>query len=99
MKNTTILIILLLFVSSTLYIKQREGLEIAPLSTDGIKGVNLDKINTINDINRKINDMKVDYKVFNDETTNMANQQISIFYLLAVITAVVLIFTMYYLLK
>ena len=43
--------------------------------------------------------MKVDYKVFNDETTNMANQQISIFYLLAVITAVVLIFTMYYLLK
>jgi hypothetical protein len=102
MKNTTILIILLLFVSSTIYIKEREGL--APqFSNDGYDASNnkasIEKHNIMNDINSKINGMDVDYKVFNDETTNMAKQQQSYYYVLSVITAIVVIFTLYYFLK
>ena len=103
MKNTTILIILLLVVSSTLYIKQREGMEILPIidetTEEELTGDSLIKTNQINNINKKIKDMTVDYKVFNDETTNMANQQKSIFYVLAFITAIVVMFTLYYFLK
>jgi len=94
MKNTTILIVLLLIVSSTLYLKQKEGLD-----TTGLTGDSLQKTLIINNINGKINDMTVDYNVFNNETTNMAKQQELLFYIMSVITSVVVIFTIYYILK
>jgi mannose/fructose/N-acetylgalactosamine-specific phosphotransferase system component IID len=94
MKNTTILIILLLIVSSTLYFKNKEGLD-----TAGLTGDSLQKTVIINDINGKIIDMNVDYKVFNDETTNMARQQKLIFYIMSGITSVAVLFTIYYILK
>ena len=40
--------------------------------------------------------MNVDYKVFNDETTNMARQQKLIFYIMSGITSVAVLFTIYY---
>lgn len=103
MKNTTILIILLLFVSSTLYIKEREGMNTLPMidpnTNEELSGDSLIKTNQINNINKKIKDMTVDYTVFNTETSNMANQQKSIFYVLSVLTVITVIFTMYYFLK
>jgi hypothetical protein len=94
MKNTTILIILLLIVSCTVYLKDREAFE-----TAGLSGDSLQKTLIMNDINGKINNMNVDYNVFKNETTNMAKQQQLIFYIMSVITMLVVLFTIYYILK
>ena len=94
MKNTTILIILLLVVSSTLYIKQKEGLT----DEQALNDLNT-KNKLIDDISGISLNMTVDYNVFKNETTNMSKQELMIFYVLIVVTSIILAFTMYYVIK
>ena len=86
MKNTTILIVLLLIVCLVLYSKNYENFE----------GDSAKKNELIKNIDKKAMSMDVDYKVFNNETTNMAKQQIAYFYVLSVVTGVVVLATSYY---
>jgi hypothetical protein len=81
MNNTTILIILLLFVSLYLFIK-KEGFDI--------------KNNLVVDMDEKINKMNNDYKVFNDETEILANYQFNTFIVLSSVTLFVIILTIVY---
>jgi preprotein translocase subunit SecY len=87
MKNTTILITILLVTSLIMFIKTKE------------KFTNNDseiKNNLIHNIDTTIDKMNNNYKVFNDETANMANKQITIFVGLSIITLLVFIFTIWY---
>lgn len=86
MKNTTILLIILLIVSVALYNKKKENMI----------GDSAKKNELITEIDRKIQTSDNDFKVFNDETTNMANQQTAYFYVLSVVTGVVVLATGYY---
>ena len=87
MKNTTILITILLVTSLIMFIKTKE------------KFTNNDseiKNNLIHNIDTTIDKMNNNYKVFNDETANMANKQTTIFVGLSIITLLVFIFTIWY---
>jgi uncharacterized membrane protein (DUF106 family) len=87
MKNTTILITILLVTSLIMFIKTKE------------KFTNNDseiKNNLIHNIDTTIDKMNNNYKVFNDETANMANKQTTIFVVLSIITLLVFIFTIWY---
>ena len=90
MKNTTILITILLVTSLIMFIKTKE------------KFTNNDseiKNNLIHNIDKTIDKMNNNYKVFNDETANMANKQTTIFVVLSIITLLVFIFTIWYVKK
>ena len=87
MKNTTILISILLVTTLIMFIKTKEQFE---NNDSEIKN------NLIHNIDTTIDKMNNNYKVFNDETTNMANKQTTIFVGLSIITLLVFIFTIWY---
>ena len=87
MKNTTILISILLVTTLIMFIKTKEQFE---NNDSEIKN------NLIHNIDTIIDKMNNNYKVFNDETTNMANKQTTIFVGLSIITLLVFIFTIWY---
>jgi preprotein translocase subunit SecY len=87
MKNTTILISILLVTTLIMFIKTKEQFE---NNNSEIKN------NLIHNIDTTIDKMNNNYKVFNDETANMANKQTTIFVGLSIITLLVFIFTIWY---
>ena len=87
MKNTTILISILLVTTLIMFIKTKEQFE---NNDSEIKN------NLIHNIDTTIDKMNNNYKVFNDETANMANKQTTIFVVLSIITLLVFIFTIWY---
>ena len=87
MKNTTILISILLVTTLIMFIKTKEQFE---NNDSEIKN------NLIHNIDTTIDKMNNNYKVFNDETANMANKQTTIFVGLSIITLLVFIFTIWY---
>jgi hypothetical protein len=87
MKNTTILISILLVTTLIMFIKTKEQFE---NNDSEIKN------NLIHNIDTIIDKMNNNYKVFNDETANMANKQTTIFVVLSIITLLVFIFTIWY---
>lgn len=87
MKNTTILITILLVTSLIMFIKTKEQFE---NNDSEIKN------KLIHNIDTTIDKMNNNYKVFNDETENMANKQTTIFVILSILTLLVFIFTSWY---
>ena len=87
MKNTTILISILLVTSLIMFIKTKEQFE---------NNDSENKNKLIHNIDTTIDKMNNNYKVFNNETENMANKQTTIFVGLSIITLLVFIFTSWY---
>jgi hypothetical protein len=87
MKNTTILISILLLTTLIMFIKTKEKF------TNNDSQV---KNNLINTIDTTINKMNHNYKVFENETANMAKKQTTIFIGLSIVTILLLIFTIWY---
>jgi hypothetical protein len=87
MKNTTILISILLLTTLIMFIKTKEKF------TNNDSQV---KNNLINTIDTTINKMNHNYKVFENETDNMAKKQTTIFIGLSIVTILLLIFTIWY---
>jgi len=87
MKNTTILISILLLTTLIMFIKTKE------------KFTNNDsqiKNNLVNTIDTTIDKMNHNYKAFENETANMAKKQTTIFIGLSIVTILLLIFTIWY---
>jgi hypothetical protein len=94
MKNT-ILIIILLVVCLVLFKKTKEGFD--NIINNGNSTGNSDiKNELVNNIDNTRNKMKNDYKVFNDETATMANDQYNKFMILSIVTLTALIGTIIY---
>ena len=87
MKNTTILISILLLTTLIMFIKTKEKF------TNNDSQV---KNNLINTIDTTIHKMNHNYKAFENETANMAKKQITIFIGLSIVTILLLIFTIWY---
>ena len=93
--NSTILIILLLVVCLVLFKKTKEGFD--NIINNGNSNGNSDIKNAlINNMENTRNKMKNDYKVFNDETATMANDQYNKFMILSIVTLTALIGTIIY---
>ena len=92
MKNT-ILILILLCVCLVLFKKTREGFD--NIINNNISNSNI-KNELVNNIDNTRNKMKNDYKVFNDETSTMANNEYTKFMILSSATIIVLIGTIIY---
>jgi hypothetical protein len=92
MKNT-ILILILLCVCLVLFKKTREGFD--NIINNNISNSNI-KNELVNNIDNTRNKMKNDYKVFNDETSTMANNEYTKFMILSSVTIIVLIGTIIY---
>ena len=87
MKNTTILISILLLTTLIMFIKTKEKFTNNDSQT---------KNNLVNTIDTTIDKMNHNYKVFENETANMAKKQTTIFIVLSIVTILLLIFTIWY---
>jgi hypothetical protein len=87
MKNTTILISILLLTTLIMFIKTKEKF------TNNDSQV---KNNLVNTIDTTIDKMNHNYKAFENETANMAKKQTTIFIGLSIVTILLLIFTIWY---